>query len=394
MKFTYVVDDSFYLGPDGRWYSTADYAIEYTLKLLPEITEFVLWGRLLRTEETEGNFPLPSQVGNCKVRLAGPMLKIKRRSQWPLLIIKNFFLLKKEIANSNIVLLRMPAFFAILAYHFLKKNQSVVMYLIGNAEETIPLMVPKLKWVAPIIGKYCRKITKRADFSAYMSQALINLYAKDCPNVIICNNCRYSRDIIVKEGAVEVGTPPRIVFLGRISIEKGLDVLFNAIVLIKKNIDIHLDIIGSGPMRTELEQLAEKLGISSNITWLGRVASGQPLFDALSQGDTFVLSSFSEGMPSVIPEAMSQGLPVVATDVGGVREILLDGQCGLIVPPGDPESLAQALERSVTDMELRKHLINKSLELAEANCLENQAGKLVNGIAQLIRKDKQRYEKK
>jgi len=129
----------------------------------------------------------------------------------------------------------------------------------------------------------------------------------------------------------------------------------------------------------------------SNITWLGRVASGQPLFDALSQGDTFVLSSFSEGMPSVIPEAMSQGLPVVATDVGGVREILLDGQCGLIVPPGDPESLAQALERSVTDMELRKHLINKSLEQAEANCLENQAGKLVDGIAALIRKNKKPF---
>jgi len=248
-------------------------------------------------------------------------------------------------------------------------------------------MVPWAKWMAPIIGKYCRKIAAQADFAAFMSQTQIDLYGKNCSNAIICNNCRYARDVIVKERRIEVSDPPRLVFLGRLSIEKGLEVLFKAISLLRNKVKIHLNIIGTGPMRPKLERLADELGISSNITWLGRIASGQPLFDALCDGDTFVLPSFSEGMPSVIPEAMSQGLPVVASDVGGVREILLDGEAGILVPPGDPVSLAQAIERSVTDIKLRKHLIDKSLEVAEANCLENQAGKLIAGIVALIRKE-------
>ena len=358
------------------------------MKLLPEVTEFVLWGRLERIKTTEDSFLIPSKVGNCKVRFVGPMLKSRRRSQWPLLLIKNFFSLKNEIANSDIILFRIPAFFPMLGYHFIKKDRVVVSYMITNAEETIPLMVPRLKWIAPVIGRYCKKIAQRANLASFVSQALLDRYGTNCSNVIVSNNCRYSRDVIVKERAVEVGDPPRVVYLGRLSIEKGLEVLFKAIALLKNKINIHLDIIGTGPMRRELEKLADELNISSNIKWYGRVAPGQPLFDALSKGDAFVLSSFSEGMPSVIPEAMSQGLPVVASDVGGIREILLNGEAGLIVPPGDSKALAQALDRSLTDMELRKRLTRKSLEQAEFNCLENQAGKLATSIAKLIRESK------
>jgi glycosyltransferase involved in cell wall biosynthesis len=384
MKFTFVVDDSFGLGPDGRWYTIIDYAVDYMLKSLPQITEFVLWGRLLEIEKTEGKFQLPAKVANCTVRMAGPRLKRKHRGQWPVLIARNFFPLKEEIKSSDIVLLRMPAFFPMLAYHFLEKKQIVVMFLIGNAEETIPLMVPWARWIAPLIGWYCRKITRRADFSGFMSQVLIDRYAKDCSNVVVCNNCRYPRDIIVEKRSADVSNPPRIIYLGRLSVEKGLDILFKAIKLLNEKMDIHLDIFGSGPMQEELEQLADKLGITGIITWHGRVA-GKPLFDAFYRADTFVLSSFSEGMPSTIPEAASQGLPIVATDVGGVREILKNGQAGLIVPANDPEALSAALERSVTDMELRKRLIKESLQIAQENCLENQAGRLIEGIANLIR---------
>jgi len=385
MKFIFVAEGPFYLGPDDRWYATTDYGIKYYISLLPEVTEFVMWGRLQRTEETVGNFPFPSQVGKCKVRFAGPWIKRKLRIQWPMLLVKSFLALKKEIASSDIVFMRMPTFFASLGYHFIRVDQKVILYLIGDIKEALPLMAPRVKWLAPIFTKYCRKIAKRADFASFMSQVLIDRYGKDCSNAIISNNCRYPRDVIVKERSAETNVPPRIVSLGRLSIEKGHHILFEAISILKEKMDIRLDIIGVGKIRQQLEQLADKLGISSNITWYGRVASGQPLFGALRRCDTFVLSSFIEGMPSTIPEAMSQGLPIVATDVGGVRDILLNGQAGLIVPPGDSKALAEALERSITDIDLRKHLIKQSLEQAEANCLENQAGKLVDGITALIR---------
>ena len=88
----------------------------------------------------------------------------------------------------------------------------------------------------------------------------------------------------------------------------------------------------------------------------------------------------------MIPEAQSQGLPIVASSVGGIPDILQNGQAGILLPPGDTQALADAIHRTLTDTELRKHLIDKSLELARENCMENQAGRMIAGIGSLIRK--------
>lgn len=352
---------------------------------MPEISEFVMWGRCHRQEKINGYFTFPEQVNGCKIRIAGPLLKKQSRVIWPKLILTQFFRLKREVVSSDIVMLRMPAFFPIVAYQCVRKDQKLVLHVVGNASETLPIMVPYFAWLAPFLGRYCKVIGKRANLSCFVSKALCDIYGRDSNNAIISNDCRYSRKIIVSNRDYRPHQPPRVVYMGRLSVEKGLKILFHAVAMLKEKMDIRLNIIGIGPIKEELENLAKQLNISDIIKWYGYVDCGQPLFKALSESDTFVLPSFSEGLPSVIPEAMTQGLPVVATHVGGIPEVLHAGQAGLLVPPGDIDSLAKALEMSLSNMELRKKLVKKSLECAEFNCIENQTGRVIDEIGKLIR---------
>lgn len=104
----------------------------------------------------------------------------------------------------------------------------------------------------------------------------------------------------------------------------------------------HLVLIGLGPLEVELREAAEQLGVADRTTFLG---SRDDVFELLPLLDAFCLSSRFEGFPIALVEAMATGLPVVATDVGGIVEIVDDGENGLLVPSQDPQRLRAALER-------------------------------------------------
>ena len=96
-----------------------------------------------------------------------------------------------------------------------------------------------------------------------------------------------------------------------------------------------LDIIGDGPDRSRLEAQARTLGVADRATFHGYRTQAQ-LREQFARTDAFVLSSFAEGVPVVLMEAMAAGVPVVATRIAGIPELVEHGECGLLVPPGDP----------------------------------------------------------
>lgn len=104
----------------------------------------------------------------------------------------------------------------------------------------------------------------------------------------------------------------------------------------------HLVILGEGSLRAALEALASELGIAARVTLPGSRTDVPRL---LSGADAVVLSSIREGLPNALLEALAAGRPAVATTVGGVREIVSDGESGYLVPPGDPAALAAAMAR-------------------------------------------------
>ncbi len=150
---------------------------------------------------------------------------------------------------------------------------------------------------------------------------------------------------------------------GRLSREKGHADLLAAMAQIPPDIrqKFRLVIAGEGPERARLAQQAGTLGIARSVSLVGHQRELAPFY---SLADLVVLASHSEGSPNVLLEAMAAGLPVVATEVGGVPEILHDGETGILVPSGNPSMLAKAMIRLLNDGGLRQRLGAASKNLA------------------------------
>lgn len=129
--------------------------------------------------------------------------------------------------------------------------------------------------------------------------------------------------------------------IGRLSKEKGFKYLLEAVYLLrKKGVDARLVIIGEGDERPNLLKLLEKFSISSFVLLPGYQESASKY---LSLFDVFVMPSLTEGLPMTLLEAMQVKIPIVATNVGGIPEVLENGRGGLLVNPSDPEGLADAI---------------------------------------------------
>lgn len=119
----------------------------------------------------------------------------------------------------------------------------------------------------------------------------------------------------------------------------------------QQDIGCRLIIVGGGPEHDDLQRRVEQLGLTQTVRLLGNRSDVAAL---LAESDVFVLSSIAEGMPLTLLEAMASGLPVVATDVGGVASLVENGTAGTLVPPRDPQTLADALGAYVADEALRR----------------------------------------
>jgi glycosyltransferase involved in cell wall biosynthesis len=138
--------------------------------------------------------------------------------------------------------------------------------------------------------------------------------------------------------------------VGRIEHQKGFDILVRALTAIE---DATLVLVGDGGERSRLQELARSAGVLERIVWLGWCEDPRAY---LSTFDVFVLPSRFEGFPLALLEAMLAQSAVVAGDVGSVREAVLDGETGLLVPPEDADALATAIRRLLSDDALRRRL--------------------------------------
>jgi glycosyltransferase involved in cell wall biosynthesis len=166
----------------------------------------------------------------------------------------------------------------------------------------------------------------------------------------------YGIDLERFQPAPRTGATAADVVIGsvaRLSREKGLDVLLSAVAqVIAQGVPARLILAGDGPERTRLEQLAVKLGMAGRVDFRGEVAHDR-VPAVLAELDIFALPSRAEGFGVAALEAAAMGLPVVASNVHGLPDVVEDGRSGLLVPPGDADALAGALGRLAGDGGLR-----------------------------------------
>lgn len=172
------------------------------------------------------------------------------------------------------------------------------------------------------------------------------------------------------EARAHLGLPddgPIISFVGKLVPRKGVDTLIEAMGILGRRPGGAplLVAAGVGELRPGLERRAEELGVGDRVRFVGKV----PHEDVgwwMSAGDVFVLPSLSEGLPTVVCEAMNCALPVVATAVDGTPEIVRDGETGILIPTGDAPALAAALARILDEPDLAARMSAAALRIGQA----------------------------
>jgi len=149
--------------------------------------------------------------------------------------------------------------------------------------------------------------------------------------------------------------PPTLLFVGKLRYYKGIDSLLQAMTELPS---VHLDIVGSGPMRASWEQMARELQLADRVRFLGQVED-RDLPALYHKAHLFVLpaNARAEAFGTVLLEAMASALPCITTDVGsGTSWVVQNGKTGLVVPPHDPQALAEATDLLADDPARRREM--------------------------------------
>jgi glycosyltransferase involved in cell wall biosynthesis len=158
----------------------------------------------------------------------------------------------------------------------------------------------------------------------------------------------------------EKGDVIQAVFVGSIIEKKGLQDLIQALADPKFQ-HVELVVVGDGNMRLRLVEECAKLRLSDRVDWLGQRPQQEVAY-IMADSDVLVLPSYSEGKPNVIKEAMASGLPVIAARVGGIPELVVHGETGLLFEPGDIAQLRQCLNSVISDKAVRLKMGKAGLE--------------------------------
>jgi glycosyltransferase involved in cell wall biosynthesis len=222
--------------------------------------------------------------------------------------------------------------------------------------------VPFRSMVEPALRRWTTFVLRRSDLVRAVSRSLkAKAEEAGAPDVAAVFPTFTDFDLFLEPRAIEPGRLPIVLYVGALYPIKGVDVLLSAFSeLARTGVEARLVIVGEGPCRTSLQ--------SRHGSGAVRFAGALPQADVRREmlgARLLVLPSLSEGLPRVIMEAMACSLPVVATSVGGIPELVEDGVTGYLVPPGDVEALAKRMRELIEDDPAARRMGSSGREKAE-----------------------------
>jgi glycosyltransferase involved in cell wall biosynthesis len=271
------------------------------------------------------------------------------------------------------------AFFSVpcgfLAWIF--KKQFKLPYVISLRGADVPGYSERFAWLYKLITPLIKKIWKDSAYVIANSQGLKDLALKTNPQQkieIIPNGINTNQFIKLESYKVIKSEDQfKILCVTRITPRKNIRYLIEAFSqLYKKYAHLNLQIIGEGDEKANLEKLVKNLGIEKQVKFIGLVPH-EKLPAYYQSAGAYVLPSQNEGMSNSMLEALSSGLPLLATDTGGTQELIEDGVNGFILQMKSAEDIAEKLEILIKDEELRKKMGRASREKAERMSWEKVA---------------------
>jgi sugar transferase (PEP-CTERM/EpsH1 system associated) len=210
------------------------------------------------------------------------------------------------------------------------------------------------KWHRALLQRWLLRGTSAAfAVSAQLAEQLVTHLGVPAGTIRVIYNGvdtrKFARRSIQRrlQGEVVIGS------VGRLVAVKNYGLLLQALARLSPDTRWRLVLIGDGPERQQLETTADGLGIGARVSFLGH---REDVAELLGDLDLFVLPSASEGMSNTLLEAMAAGVAVIASDVGGNREVIEPGRSGLLFAPGNSQAAAQAIEQLAVDTQLRTRL--------------------------------------
>ncbi|MCW8804538.1 MAG: glycosyltransferase family 4 protein [Ignavibacteriaceae bacterium] len=168
----------------------------------------------------------------------------------------------------------------------------------------------------------------------------------------------------------------------RLERQKGISYLLLAMkIILAKFPHVQLEIVGDGSLLGELKHFSRKLGISNSVNFFGKFADVIPFYKKMN---VFVLPSLYEGFGIVLLEAMAAGVPIVATNVDGIKEVVMDGVSGILVPPKNPEAIASAVTKIIESPHLARSLVDEGLKRSKLFDIQEHVTKIDNFYTNLL----------
>jgi len=274
----------------------------------------------------------------------------------------------KKLINEfhpDIIHLHNRFFFTTLIGIFLRKH--------FRLPTIVTLQVGTIDYITGIKGYFIRKIEKFMIRLINNNSSLVTAPSNNVKDNGVTLGIKTNKCIIIPNGVSQsffkvkrsfVSKPKKVIFIGRLIANKGPQILVeSANIVLKKIPNIQFFIVGDGPLRGNLEKYCQKNNLSTNIKFFGALEDTREI---LKECDLYARPSFTDGMPLGLLEAMASELPVVASNIAGITEIIQHGKTGHIVPVGNVKELARAITELFMNPSYMEKIAKNGHELVQS----------------------------
>lgn len=377
MRVMVALEDRFFKSPDGNVYSNTITDYNFWKRYLQVFDEVVVLARVCKSKQQDS-------VG---VQSNGPNVRFIEVPYFvgPFGFLRNYFQVQKVVSGAvdeaDAFVLRIPGTLGSLLYsNLIKAKKPYGVEVVGDPWDSLaPGSVKSI--LRPFIRKKAYKNMvlqcRNASVASYVTESsLQKRYPPGCwsthyssislPEEALINESllkERSHRIVKKSEAIDKQAW-RICHVGMMEhLYKAPDVLIDAVAnCIKRGLNIELVLIGDGCFRQQLQQQTANRGISDKVRFLGKINPGIPVLQELDNSDIYVLPSRQEGLPRTIIEAMARGLPCIASNVGGIPELL---EAEDMVGPDEVDRLADKIATVLEDPERMRKMSSRNYHKAK-----------------------------